>query len=95
MSLVEVKSILPNTTVAQRIVLEEWLQDYRQRVDEFFARLEKYHGHLSEGGTARRWKDNLRKVQWQFCTPGDISTFKDNISTMMDAIQTILRTIQM
>lgn len=94
-SLVEVKVVLPHVSVAQKIVLEEWLDDCRRTADEFLARLDKYHGFLNKAGTGQAWKDNLKKIQWHFGTPADIRSFKDKISTMMDAIQTILSTIQM
>jgi len=80
---------------AQEVAMREAAAQCSKTIQEFLQKVKKYQPALQAGGSTRKWKDNLRKIQWSFYSKEDVRRFQAQLQGHTASIQILLQRIHM
>lgn len=84
-----------NLPAAQAAALQQAASRCEETFEHFLTKIKKYEPSLKLGGSLKKWKDALRKVQWTLNTKDELTRFQAEIQGHAMAIQILLTAAHM
>jgi hypothetical protein len=79
----------------QKIALDRVASQCGQTIAELLSRIIKYQPSLGDAGSGYRWKDNIRKIQWNLQNKDEIHRFQAEIQGHVASMHILIEKIHM